>query len=56
MIAQGNEITITDKALTKAYDLMRESNIMGADYFLRVGVKGGGCSGLTYELDFDNES
>jgi hypothetical protein len=27
MIAQGNEITITDKALTKAYDLMRESNI-----------------------------
>ena len=41
MIAQGNEITITDKALTKAYDLMRESNILGAEYFLRVGVKGG---------------
>ena len=56
MIAQGNEITITDKALTKAYDLMRGSNILGAQYFLRVGVKGGGCSGLTYELDFDNES
>ncbi|MFN6049031.1 MAG: HesB/IscA family protein, partial [Bacteroidota bacterium] len=56
MIAQGNEITITDKALTKAYDLMRESNISTVDHFLRVGVKGGGCSGLTYELDFDNES
>lgn len=55
MIAQGNEITITDKALTKAYDLMRESNISVADHFLRVGVKGGGCSGLTYEMDFDNE-
>lgn len=24
-------------------------------YFIRVGVKGGGCSGLMYELDFDNE-
>lgn len=24
-------------------------------YFLRVGVQGGGCSGLSYNLDFDNE-
>ena len=24
-------------------------------YFIRVGVKGGGCSGLMYELDFDNQ-
>ncbi len=55
MMAKGDEITITDKALTKVYDLMREANIAAPDYFLRVGVKGGGCSGLTYELDFDNE-
>ncbi len=55
MIAQGNEILITDKALAKAYSLMRETNISSPEYFLRVGVKGGGCSGLTYELDFDNE-
>ena len=26
-----------------------------ASYFLRVGVVGGGCSGLSYKLDFDNE-
>ena len=26
------------------------------DYFLRVGVVGGGCSGLSYKLDFDNET
>ena len=28
----------------------------GSDYFVRVAVEGGGCSGLTYKLDFDNES
>ena len=26
------------------------------DYFIRVSVTSGGCSGLTYNLDFDNES
>lgn len=39
MIAQGNEITITDKALTKAYDLMGESNILGAEYFCALALK-----------------
>jgi len=48
-------ITCTDKARAKAYSLMAEAGISHPEYFLRVGVKGGGCSGLTYELDFDNE-
>jgi iron-sulfur cluster assembly protein len=26
-----------------------------ANYFIRVGVNGGGCSGLMYQLEFDNE-
>lgn len=26
-----------------------------ADAYLRVGVEGGGCSGLSYKLDFDND-
>mgnify|MGYP001023970071 FL=1 len=47
-------ITITDKAKSKIDDLMQDSE-MGSDYFLRVSVKGGGCSGLSYNLDFDNE-
>ena len=47
-------ITITDKAKEKIDVLMQDSE-MGADYFLRVSVKGGGCSGLSYNLDFDNE-
>lgn len=47
-------ITITDKAKDKIDHLMQDSHL-GADYFLRVSVKGGGCSGLSYNLDFDNE-
>ena len=35
---------------------MQEANIADdPSYFLRVGVVGGGCSGLSYKLDFDNE-
>ena len=26
-----------------------------ADSFIRVGVEGGGCSGLSYKLEFDNQ-
>lgn len=56
MLADTGAITITEKALQKAHLLMNEAGISSPEYFLRVGVKGGGCSGLTYELDFDNES
>ncbi len=47
-------ITISDKAKAKVTDLMRDAQL-GSDYFLRVSVTGGGCSGLSYKLDFDNE-
>lgn len=36
--------------------LMDESNLSKDTHFLRVGVKGGGCSGLTYKMDFDNST
>lgn len=48
------DIIINDKAKAKAFSLMAEAGISAPEYFVRVGVKGGGCSGLTYELDFDN--
>ena len=47
-------ITITENATRKVHELMAGEK-MGADYFVRVSVKGGGCSGLSYDLDFDNE-
>jgi iron-sulfur cluster assembly protein len=56
MIGTDADIRISEKALVKVHDLMRDAGINAAEYFLRVSVKGGGCSGLTYNLDFDNES
>src|ERR1700755_222850 len=46
--------TITDKAKDKLDGLMQGAGLDNS-YFLRVSVKGGGCSGLSYNLDFDNE-
>lgn len=45
---------ITDKAKTRIQEIKQESNL-DSNYFLRVSVQGGGCSGLSYKLDFDNE-
>ena len=52
----ANTIYISDKAKSKVQQLMSDAGV-GNDpsYFLRVGVVGGGCSGLSYKLDFDNE-
>ncbi len=47
-------ITVTDKAKSKVEELIQSSNL-NESYFLRVSVAGGGCSGLSYKLDFDNE-
>lgn len=56
MIATENSIYISDKAKTKVQQLMNDAGIdSDTSYFLRVGVVGGGCSGLSYKLDFDNE-
>lgn len=50
-------IFVTDKAKDKVSNLKQQVNSGGdAEYFLRVSVVGGGCSGLSYKLDFDNES
>jgi iron-sulfur cluster assembly protein len=46
-------IKVTDSARQQAIKLMEESGADGS--FIRVGVQGGGCSGLMYELNFDNK-
>jgi iron-sulfur cluster assembly protein len=47
-------ITVTEKAKDRLYQLRIEEGKAETD-FLRVGVAGGGCSGLSYKLGFDNE-
>lgn len=47
-------MTITETAKNKILTLKNEGN-MDETHFIRVSVKGGGCSGLSYDLDFDNK-
>ena len=49
-----SEIKITEKAAKEIMQIMKENSVP-ENYGLRVGVKGGGCSGLTYTLGFDAE-
>lgn len=56
MVATENSIYVSEKARKKIRQLMEEAGLGEDDsYFLRVGVVGGGCSGLSYKMDFDNE-
>jgi len=45
--------TLTTKAKLQLGKLMAEEQCT-ENHFLRVSVKGGGCSGLTHDLDFDD--
>ena len=55
--ALENTIYISDTAKSKVVQLMADAGIATDPfYFVRVGVVGGGCSGLSYKLDFDNET
>ena len=46
-------IKVAESAREKVRSLMREEGFDADTDFVRVGVKSGGCSGLTYELKFD---
>ncbi len=50
----NEEITLTEKAAAEVKRIKSQNNIPDA-HALRVGVKGGGCSGLSYVLGFDAE-
>jgi iron-sulfur cluster assembly protein len=45
-------ITLTERALAEVKIIMQDKSVP-ADYGLRVGVQGGGCSGMSYLLGFD---
>ena len=47
-------IAMTEGAATRLRDLLASEGI--TDGGLRVAVKGGGCSGLTYQMSIDNQT
>ena len=46
-------ITVTEAAKKESLRLMKDDERV--NLFIRVGVEGGGCSGLMYKLEFDNK-
>ena len=50
---QKASIIVTEVAVKKLKNVMKSDN--KEDYFLRMSVEGGGCSGMTYKMDFDRQ-
>ena len=48
-------IKVSDIAKKKVIEMMSDDGFDAASDFVRVGVKSGGCSGLSYDLTFDNK-
>ena len=49
-------IKVSETAKKKVVQLMTDDGFNPAIDFVRVGVKSGGCSGLSYDLNFDKEN
>lgn len=47
-------VTLTDQAVAMVKTAMQRE-ALGAEYALRLGVVGGGCSGFSYAMSFDNQ-
>jgi len=54
--ASAKGIGVTDKAITKIRSAMAKEGISPEQGGLRLGVQGGGCSGLSYNIRFDTQS
>ena len=48
-------VTVTERAKSQIMVLMEKEGIMSETHSLRVGVTGGGCSGLSYQMKFDDK-
>jgi iron-sulfur cluster assembly protein len=48
-------IQVSESASKKIVDMMKDDGFDAAKDYVRVGVKSGGCSGLSYDLTFDKQ-
>ena len=46
-------IKVSETAKKKVVELMQNDGFSPTEHYVRVGVKSGGCSGLSYDLKFD---
>jgi len=53
--AGAKTIQVTDRALKRIRSAMAKENVSPEQGGLRVGVQGGGCSGLSYNIRFDTQ-
>ncbi len=53
--ANTKSIQVTERALAKIRSAMAKENVSPEQGGLRVGVQGGGCSGLSYNIRFDSK-
>lgn len=49
-------IKVSETAKKKVIELMHDDGYDPSIHYVRVGVKSGGCSGLSYDLKFDKEN
>lgn len=47
------QFTVTDTAAFRIGEIIAQQSL-GKDYFFRLTVEGGGCSGFQYKMDMDN--
>lgn len=48
-------IQVSESASKKIVDMMKDDGFDASKDYVRVGVKSGGCSGLSYDLTFDKQ-
>lgn len=53
--AEKSGITVTERAVKRIRNAMAKEGISPAEGGLRLGVMGGGCSGLSYSVRFDTQ-
>ena len=53
--AKAQNISVTEKALKRIRAAMAKEGVHGEQGGLRVGITGGGCSGLSYNIRFDSQ-